>query len=60
MIDRAITHGDIGALAFVSREEVTRTLGSWKRAGLIGVGAGQALIINVQALRREAADPPPA
>lgn len=57
-IDRSITHGDIGALAFVSREEVTRTLGGWKRAGLIGVGAGQALVVNVGALGREAADPP--
>ena len=58
VIDRAITHGDIAALAFVSREEVTRTLGTWKRAGLAGMAAGQALVVNVVGLGREAADPP--
>ena len=59
VIDRAITHGDIGALAFVSREEVTRTLGGWKRAGLIGVATGHALVVNLEGLSREAADAPP-
>lgn len=60
LLDRAITHSDIGALAYVSREEVTRTLGGWKRTGLLGMAAGQGLVVNVEALGREAADPPQA
>ena len=59
MIDRAITHADIGGLAFVSREEVTRTLSAWKRAGIVGSAAGQALLVDKSALKAEAADPPP-
>ena len=60
MIDRSITHGDIAALAFVSREEVTRTLGGWKRTGIVGIAPGQSLTVDLQGLRREAADPPTA
>ena len=57
-IDRAITHGDIAALAFVSREEVTRTLSAWRREGHVCAAAGQALVIDVEALERRAADLP--
>ncbi|MCA0303307.1 MAG: Crp/Fnr family transcriptional regulator [Proteobacteria bacterium] len=58
VIDRAITHADIAALAFVSREEVTRTLSGWKRAGVVGTAAGQALVVDTAGLEREAADAP--
>ena len=58
VIDKSITHGDIAALAFVSREEVTRTLGTWKRVGLVGMAAGQALLVDLAGLGRVAADPP--
>ncbi len=58
MIDRSITHGDIAALAFVSREEVTRTLGNWKRTGTVALTPGHALAVDLQRLHGEAADPP--
>ena len=52
-----VTHADISALAYVAREEVTRTLADWKRSGIVvAADHRQGLVVDLRRLAQEAAD----
>src|SRR4029453_18624222 len=51
-----ITRADIAAMAGVSREEASRALSAWRRAGTLADKPGAALEVDVAALHAGAAD----
>ena len=51
-----MTRADIAAMAGVSREEASRALSAWKRAGTLAEKPGAALEVDVAALQAEASD----
>lgn len=52
----AMSGYDIAAMAGVSREEASRTLSAWRKAGTIGGGSGSPMVVHVAALQAEASD----
>lgn len=52
----AVSGHDIAAMAGVSREEASRTLSTWRKAGTIGGGAGSPMVVHVAALQAEASE----
>jgi CRP/FNR family transcriptional regulator, cyclic AMP receptor protein len=55
VIDHGFGQADIAAMAGVARESVTRTLGDWRRSGVVGNSARSTYAINIEKLAREAA-----
>jgi hypothetical protein len=51
-----ITRADIAAMAGVSREEASRALSVWRRAGTLADKPGAAFEVNVAALLAEVSD----
>ena len=51
-----MTRADIAAMAGVSREETSRALSAWRRAGTLSDKAGAAFEVDVAALQAEAED----
>ena len=51
-----MTRADIAAMAGVSREESSRALSTWRRAGTLTDKPGAGLEVDVAALEAEAAD----
>ena len=51
-----MTRADIAAMAGVSREEASRALSAWKRAGTLAEKPGGALEVDVAALQAEVSD----
>ena len=51
-----MTRADIAAMAGVSREEASRALSAWRRAGTLTDKPGAALEVDVAALQAEVAD----
>lgn len=47
----AITQAELAEMANMSRHQANRTLGAWKRAGLIDLGYNRIRLLNVPALR---------
>ena len=56
MLLDGVTHAEVAALAYVSREEVTRVIASWKRAGAAEAAARPGLVVDLPLLVSEAAD----
>lgn len=51
-----VTHHEVAALAYVSREEVTRVLVTWRRAGAAEGAIRPGLVVDLSLLISEAAD----
>lgn len=51
-----VTHHEVAALAYVSREEVTRVIASWRRAGAAEAVTRPGLVVDLSLLVSEAAD----
>ena len=53
-LSHAVSQNDIGAMAGVARESVSRTLSEWKRRGIVSRVTGRKLSVNRSKLENEA------